>query len=225
MVEALEERSIEEVVDHNLAIEALKKEIDTLEDEKAWLMGKVGGLNATRANLENLCKEVESLNKQVEDTKTAEQLASERSLKVVETADNLRKEVDAERESSMALKAQVNLLTQRLEDTKELGVAATELYAGTLEQFGGSTSVLPSEPSAFDIFSWMKATFVKLPDFIGSTVDFGALASAPNFSKMLAQDGCLHVNGVQERDLEGLSELGALSHDVRWSVRSFMKSF
>jgi hypothetical protein len=81
------------------------KEINTLEDKKARLMGEVGGLNATRANLENLCKDVESLNKQVEDTKTVEQLASERSLKAIEMVDNLRKEVDAERKSSTALKA------------------------------------------------------------------------------------------------------------------------
>ena len=105
MAEALEERNTEEVVDRNLAIEALKKEIDKLEAEKARLIGDVGGPNATRADLENLHKEVESLNKQVEDAKATEQLASERSLKAVETADNHCKEVDTERESSAALKA------------------------------------------------------------------------------------------------------------------------
>ena len=119
----------------------------------------------------------------------------------------------------------MNLLTQRLEDAKELGVAAAELYADNLEQFGGSTSALSTKPSAFNIFSWMKANFVKLPNFIGGAVDFGALASSTNFSKILAQDGCLHVNGVQERDLEDLGELGALSRDVRRSIRNFMKSF
>ena len=63
MMEALEERSTEEVVDRNLAIEALKKEIDTLEAKKARLAGEVGGLNAPRADLENLRKEDGSLNK------------------------------------------------------------------------------------------------------------------------------------------------------------------
>ena len=80
----------------------------------------------------------------------------------------------------------MNLLTQRLEDAKELRVAATKLYVGTLEQFRGSTSALPTKPSAFNIFSWMKVNFVKLPDFIGGAIDFGALASATNFSKILA---------------------------------------
>ena len=47
----------------------------------------------------------------------------------------------------------------------------------------------------------MKANFVKLPNFVGGIVDFGALASAINLSKMLLQDGCWHVEGMQERDL------------------------
>jgi hypothetical protein len=47
-------------------------------------------------------------------------------------------------------------------------------------------SSLPSDPSAFNILSWMKANFEKLPDFVGGAVDFGALASATNLSKMLA---------------------------------------
>lgn len=123
------------------------------------------------------------------------------------------------------LRAQVDLLIQYLEDAKELGMVTAELYAGTLEQFGGSTSTLPFVPSAFTIFSWLKANFVKLPDFIGGAIDFGAQASTTNFSKMLAQDGCSHVNAVQERDLEGLGELGAVSRSMRRSVRNFMKSF
>ena len=122
----------------------------------------------------------------MEHAKATELLASKRSLKAMETTDNLRKEVDVERESSVVLKAQVNLLTQRLEDTKELRVAAAELYAGTLEQFGGSTSALPTEPLTFNIFSWMKANFVKLSDFISGAIDFGALAPTTKFSKILA---------------------------------------
>ena len=47
----------------------------------------------------------------------------------------------------------------------------------------------------------MKANFVKLPDFVGGTVDFGALSYTTNLSKMLLQDGCRHVEGMQERDL------------------------
>ena len=59
-------------------------------------------------------------------------------------------------------------------------------------------SLMPSEPSAFNIFSWMKADFEKLPTFVGGAIDFGALATTTNFAKMLAQDGCKHVEGVKE---------------------------
>jgi hypothetical protein len=64
---------------------------------------------------------------------------------------------------------------------------------GAFEQFGGSTSSLPSDPSAFSIFSWMKANFLKLTNFVGRAVNFGELASTTNLSKMLRQDGSLHV--------------------------------
>jgi polyhydroxyalkanoate synthesis regulator phasin len=65
MIEALEEHGTQEVVDDNLSIEALKKEVETLEDEKDRLVGEVGGLSVARTDLENLRKEVESLNEQV----------------------------------------------------------------------------------------------------------------------------------------------------------------
>ena len=140
------------MVDRNLAIEALKKEVDTLEAMKTRLAGEVGGLCAMQADLEGLWKNVESLNKVVDGAMAAKQLAVERALKAIETANNLGKEVDMERESSAALKAQVDVLTKRLEDTKTIGLAIAELYVGALEQFRGSTSSLPSEPSAFNIF-------------------------------------------------------------------------
>ena len=66
-------------------------------------------------------------------------------------------------------------------------------------------SLLPTKPSAFSIFSWMKANSEKLPTFVGGVVDFGALASATNFAKMLAQDGYKHVEGVKEKGLGGHS--------------------
>ena len=94
--------------------------------------------------------------------------------------------MDAERESGTALKAQVDMLSKRLEDAKSIELATTELYVRALEQFRGSTPPLPSEPSAFNIFSWLKANFMKLPDFVGDAMDFGALAFATNLSKMLA---------------------------------------
>jgi hypothetical protein len=42
------------MVDCNLAIETLKKEVDTLEVEKTHLAGEVGGLHTTQADLEEL---------------------------------------------------------------------------------------------------------------------------------------------------------------------------
>jgi len=41
------------------------------------------------------------LNKEVEGANVAEQLAAERALKAIEAGDNLRKEADAERESTL----------------------------------------------------------------------------------------------------------------------------
>jgi len=175
-----------EVVDHNLSIEALKKEVDTLQAEKTRLVGEVGGLRTVCAELEEFQKKVDLLNKEVDGAKAAEQLAAEFALKAFELADSLRKEVDVERESGATLKVQVDMLSKRLEDAKSIGLVAAELYVGALEQFGGSTPSLPSEPLAFNIFSWLKANFMKLPDFVGDAMDFGALAFATNLSKMLA---------------------------------------
>ena len=71
----------------------------------------------------------------------------------------------------------------------------------------------------------MKANFLKLPDFVGGDVDFRALASTTNLSKMLAQDGFPHTKDVKERDLEGSTDLGVTSRDIRRSVHHFIKSF
>jgi len=78
------------------------------------------------------------------------------------------------------------MLTKRLKDAKAIGLAIAELYMAALKQFEGSMSSLPSEPSAFNIFSWMKANFLKLHDFVGGAFNFGALGSTTNLSRMLA---------------------------------------
>ena len=56
------------VVDQNLAIKALKNEVETLEAEKTWLVGEVGCLRTAHAKLEELQK-VDLLNKEVEGAK------------------------------------------------------------------------------------------------------------------------------------------------------------
>ena len=63
------------------------------------------GLQVARADFENLQGKVESLGKHLDGAKAAEQLAVECALKTNEMAENLHKEVDAERESSVALNA------------------------------------------------------------------------------------------------------------------------
>jgi uncharacterized protein YlxW (UPF0749 family) len=131
-LEAIEEHGTQEVVDRNLAIGALKKEVDTLEAEKTRLAGEVGGLHTAHAELEELQKKIDLLNKEVDGTKAAKQLATEHALKAIEIADNLCREVDAERKSSAALKAQVDILTKRLDDAKATGLAAAELDVGAL---------------------------------------------------------------------------------------------
>ena len=60
-------------------------------------------------------------------------MAAKGALKAIETADNLCKQVDVERESSTALKVQVELLTKQLEDTNTVGVAIAKLYVGLLK--------------------------------------------------------------------------------------------
>ena len=52
--EAIVERGTWEVVNCNLAIEALKNEVETLEAEKTWLVGAVCSLRTARAELEEL---------------------------------------------------------------------------------------------------------------------------------------------------------------------------
>jgi uncharacterized protein YlxW (UPF0749 family) len=160
--------------------------VEVVEAEKTRLAEEVAGLRVARADFEDLQGKVESLGKDLEGAMAAKQLTAERALEALETAENLRKEVNAERESSATLKAQVDMLTKRLEDAKAVGLVAADLNIGALGQFGGVASSLPSEPSAYNIFSWMKSNFAKLPDFIGGAIDFGALSATTNFSQMLA---------------------------------------
>jgi hypothetical protein len=83
-------------------------------------------------------------------------LAVERLSKANETANNLCKETDAEKKSSLALQRQVELLTGRLVATKGLALATVKMYMAMLGQFSGSTSGMPEEPTAFNLLSWLK---------------------------------------------------------------------
>jgi methylthioribose-1-phosphate isomerase len=131
----------------------LKKEIEVLEAKKSHLLVEVGGLSATRANAENLHKEVESLRKEVEDARGVKALAAERASKAAGTAESLRKAIDAEKESGLMLQQQVGLLTRCLEAAKELGLTMVKMYVDTLGQFGSSTFDLLEEPTTFSLFT------------------------------------------------------------------------
>jgi hypothetical protein len=80
-------------------------------------------------------------------------LAVEHALKANKTSKNFRLELDAEKQSSLALQQQVNLLSTRLKDTEELALTTAQAYVAALGEFGGSTSSLPEEPSAFNLLS------------------------------------------------------------------------
>jgi hypothetical protein len=161
----------------------------------------------------------------VEDAKGAEALAIEHALKANETIDNLRKELDAKQESDLALQQQVAILPERLEATKGLGLATTKMYVAALGQFGGSMSDMPKEPTAFNLLSWLKAHVEKLPAFVRGTADFGALAGATNYAKMLVRRGCTHTEFIKKEKLSGPSDLGVTSPTLRRSIRNFMSSF
>ena len=60
---------MQEVVDRNLAIKALKKELKILEAEKTRLVEEVGGVRVACGDLEVLQGKVDSLNMEVEGAK------------------------------------------------------------------------------------------------------------------------------------------------------------
>ena len=93
------------------------------------------------------------------------------------------------------------------------------LYTKALGQFGGVTSPLPSEPSAYNIIAWLKSNFARLPNFVGGADAFGALSATTNFSKMLIQSGCSHAKSFKEnKDIGSPAELGETSHGVTRSA-------
>lgn len=56
-------------------------------------------------------------------------------------------------------------------------------------------------------------------------MDFGALARATNFGKMLMRKGCTHAAAVEREALASASSLGETSDELRRLVRNFMSSF
>ena len=105
--------------------------------------------------------------------------------KVVDANESLRKEIDAEKSSSQALSVQVDLLQKHLEEARVAGVSAAQLYRVALAGFGGATSPLLANASAYGILGRSKENVAKLLEFVGGAMDFGALSCATIFVRTL----------------------------------------
>jgi hypothetical protein len=96
------------------------------------------------------------------------------------------------------------------------------MYVAALGQFGGSTSDMLEEPTAFSLLSWLKAHVEKLPTFVEGAANFGALTGATNYAKMLARGDCTHTEIIKKEKLSGPSDLGATSPTLRRSIKNYM---
>ncbi|CAD6253235.1 unnamed protein product [Miscanthus lutarioriparius] len=203
MSEVLEERVALEVIKRGDALEFFQKELDRVEDEKKQLAVEASDLRIALWKAEDVKTRVESLEKEVHSLKATKELSLSWLEKAVASNEGLRKEIEAERSSSQALGAQVELLQKRLEDARAASVAVAELF-----------------------FGWFKENLAKLPDFIGGAMDFGALSCTTNLCKTLGRMGCSHFVGLKGRkDLDGPSELGETSTETMKPVQNFMKYF
>ncbi|XP_066341470.1 uncharacterized protein [Miscanthus floridulus] len=75
MSEVLEERTVEEVIKWDEAIEALQKELDKVEDEKKRLSAEVADLRVAHQTADDLKIQVGALEKDVAGLKVAEEIA------------------------------------------------------------------------------------------------------------------------------------------------------
>ena len=171
MAVALEERCSREVICRDEAIEALKKENETLEAEKTRLSEEVKGFASIRQAVEVLRKEKEEfktasevLKREKEEAEAAaavlresasqhertKDLAVQRAEKAEDVADRLRKELDAERTSAAALQS-------RLQKAEVEAAAVVGLYSHSLAQFGGSTSAPPPSGDVGASLAWLKS--------------------------------------------------------------------
>jgi hypothetical protein len=106
-----------------------------------------------------------------------------------------------------------------------LTLLTAESYKVDVEKFGGSTSDLPEERSAFNLLSWLKAHVEKIPLFVRGAINFAALASATNFAKILIRKGCTHATGIRDEALGDVSALGNTSDSLCKWTRNFMGHF
>ncbi|XP_021310427.1 uncharacterized protein LOC110433104 [Sorghum bicolor] len=239
MAAALEERCSREVICRDEAIEALKKENETLEAEKTRLSEEVKGFASIRQAVEVLRKENEEfklasevIKKEKEEAEAAaavlresasqhertKDLAVQRAEKAEDVADRLRKELDAERTSAAALQS-------RLQKAEVEAAAVVGLYTHSLAQFGGSTSAPPPSGDVGASLAWLKSHIRMLPDFVGGAVDFGALAAVSSFARLLRRGGCSHAEGVDKAEFATAEDVGEGTPGLRKFVRNFISSF
>ena len=239
MTAALEERCSREVICRDEAIEALKKENETLEAEKTRLSEEVKGFASIQQAVEVLRKEKEEfkttsevLKKEKEEAEAAaavlresasqhertKELAVQRAEKAEDVADRLRKELDAERMSAAALQS-------RLQKAEVEAAAVVGLYTNSLAQFGGSTSAPPPSGDVGASLAWLKSHIRMLPDFVGGAVDFGALAAVSSFARLLRRGGCSHAEGVAKEEFVAAEDVGEGTPSLRKSVQNFISSF
>ena len=134
-----------------------------------------------------------ALEKTVAGLKAAEELALAHLQKASDVNESLWKEIDAEMSSSKGLSVQIDLLNKRLEEARDAGPSVAEMYQSALASFGSATSPLSADASAYGVFTWLKANFGKLLEFVGGAMDFGALSYATNLCKTLGKLDCMSL--------------------------------
>ena len=108
----MEEQASREILDHDTVMEGLQKECDNLVAGKGHLEEEIKGLRLGKKEFDEAKARSEALDQDFAGSKAAEGLALERARKVNETAENLRKEIDAEKASSAALVVEVDSLIE-----------------------------------------------------------------------------------------------------------------
>ena len=145
-------------------------------------------------------------------------LVVQRATKAHEISSHILEELEAKHESAASLWDQ--LKEAELQATLVLG-----LYRDALGHFGGSTSAPPRCRDFAMSLAWLKFHIIKLPDFIGGAIDFGALVGVSSFGRLLRRDSCNHVESEQKENVASGSNFGENPSVVWRSVCNFIGSF
>jgi hypothetical protein len=222
MAAALEELCSREVINHDEAIKALKKENETLEAEKARLAEDVPALRqevvALKKEKEDLELEATNLQKNVSKAETTRDTAVQRAEKADEISRCLCEELEAEWRST-------SVMQSWLKDAHEQTTAVVGLYSNALSQFGGSTSAPPRCGDVGVSLAWLRSHVSKLPDFVGGAVDVGALVAVSSFDRLLCRDEFSHIEALQKEIFSSVVDVGDATSSLGRSVWNFFGSF